>query len=131
MRVRPYISQQTQLLPESAYYVNCYALIDRRALTELLGINSFKRYQQVHKGWIENELKSAPLEREPVWTQCLTVGHKDYVKGVKLALGIAGRHRSIVEENDAYGLKEPVMPYATHMEYEVDVINAENTILLE
>jgi len=108
-----------------------YALIDRRALTELLGINSFKRYQQVHKGWIENELKSAQLEREPVWTQCLAVGHKDYVKGVKLELGIAGRHRSIVEENDAYGLKEPVMPYATHLEYEMDVINAENTILLE
>jgi putative transposase len=40
-----------------------YALIGRRALTELLGINSFKRYQQVHKGWIENELKSAQLGR--------------------------------------------------------------------
>jgi hypothetical protein len=48
-----------------------------------------------------------------------------------LALGIAGRHRSIVEENDAYGLKEPVMPYAAHLECEMDILNTENTILLE
>lgn len=34
-------------------------LNDRRALTELLGIKSFKRYQQVYKGWIENELNLA------------------------------------------------------------------------
>jgi len=69
--------------------------------------------------------------REPVWTQSLAVGHKDYVKGVKLALGMAGRHRSIVEGNDAYELKEPSIPYATHLECEMDILNAENTILLE
>jgi hypothetical protein len=44
---------------------------------------------------------------------------------------MAARHRSIVEENDAYGLKESVMPYATHLEREMDILNAENTILLE
>jgi len=93
--------------------------------------HNFKRYQQVYKGWIENELKSAQLGREPVWTQSLAVGHKDYIKGVKLELGMAARHRSIVEENDVYGLKEPVMPYATHLECEMDILNAENAILLE
>jgi hypothetical protein len=44
---------------------------------------------------------------------------------------MAARHRSIVEENDAYGLKESVMPYAIHLEREMDILNAENTILLE
>jgi hypothetical protein len=71
------------------------------------------------------------LGREPVWTQSLAVGHRDYVKGVKLALGIAGQHRSIVEVNDAYGLKEAVIPYPTHLKCEMDILNAENTILLE
>ena len=48
-----------------------------------------------------------------------------------MALGTAGRHRSIVEENDADGLKEFVMPYAAHLECEMDILIAENTILLE
>ena len=41
------------------------------------------------------------------------------------------RYRSIVEENDAYGLKEAVMPYATQLEYEMDILSAKNTILIE
>jgi hypothetical protein len=44
---------------------------------------------------------------------------------------MAARHRSIVEKNDVSGLKEPVMPSAADLECEMDILNAENTLLLE
>ena len=92
---------------------------------------NFVQCQQIHKGWVEDELKSAELQRDPVWSQNLAVGHKDYVEDTKTALGISGRYRSVVENNDAYVLKEPVVPYKAHIACEKSVLSAENTVLLE
>ncbi len=107
-----------------------YAVIDRKVLTEILGANSFKQYQQVHKCQISNVLKSTLLQRDPVWSQSLAVGHKDYVEGVKSALGITGHYKSVVNGNDAFSLKEPVVPYSVHLMGEMDALSADNTVLL-
>ncbi len=107
-----------------------YAVIDRKALPELLGVNSFKQYQHLHKIWIDDELKSMQLQRDPVWSQNLAVGHKDYVEGVKSALGITGRHKSVNESNDAFALKESIASYTVHLEDEIDVLSTENAALL-
>ena len=108
-----------------------YAVIDREALSELLGTNSFEQCQLVHKDWVEDELKLKQLNRVPVWSQNLAVGHKEYVENIKTALGIAGRHKSLVEDNEAYALGESIMPYTIHLECEMSALSCENTVLLK
>ena len=108
-----------------------YAVIDRKALTELLGASDFEQCQQNHKGWVEEALKSAQLQRDLLWSQNLAVGHKDYVEDTKTALGITGRYRFVVEDNDAYALKEPVVPYTDHSKGEKSILSPVNTVLLE
>ena len=65
------------------------------------------------------------------WTQNFAVGDKSYIENIKLALGITGMHKSVIGVDDAYALKEPVTPYTTHLEYEMDVLRGKNSILLE
>ncbi|MES0328000.1 MAG: transposase [Gammaproteobacteria bacterium] len=108
-----------------------YAVIDRKALSELLGTNSIEQCQLIHQGWVENELKSTLLRRDLAWSQNLAVGHKDYVENIKMELGITGRNKLVVTGNDAYALKEPVVPYIAHLDYEMSVLSGENTVLLE
>ncbi len=84
-----------------------YAVIDKKALSELLGAINFAQCRQIHPGWVEDELKSGRLQRELVWSQSVAVGHKEYVENIKTALGITGRFKSVVEENDSYALREP------------------------
>ncbi len=43
-----------------------YAVIDTKALTELLGANSFKQYQQLHRVWVDDELKLTDSQHNPV-----------------------------------------------------------------
>ena len=88
-----------------------YAVIDTKALLKLFGVNQFERFQQIHKGWIEDMLKSEGDKRIPAWTQNIAVGSQDYLTSVKSALGLAGRHKAVVNEGDVQGLKEPVTPY--------------------
>jgi putative transposase len=88
-----------------------YAVIDTKALLKLCGVNQFERFQQIHKGWIEDMLKSEGDKRIPAWTQNIAVGSQDYLTSVKSALGLAGRHKAVVTEGDVQGLKEPVTPY--------------------
>jgi len=47
--------------------------------------------------------------REPVWTQSLAVGHKDYVKGVKLAPGLAGSDDSSAKSGNDSINTVPIM----------------------
>jgi hypothetical protein len=79
----------------------------------------------------EGELKSGRLQRDLVWSQNVAVGHKDYVENIKTALGITGRFKSVVEENDSYALREPVVPYTAPLECEKDILSTGNTIFLE
>jgi hypothetical protein len=50
---------------------------------------------------------------------------------IKTALGMGGHYRSVVEANDGYALKEPLVPYTADLECEKCLLSAENTVLLE
>jgi len=108
-----------------------YGLIDQRALTQLFGINSFQRYQQLHKGWLEHALGSGQWGREPVWTHGLAAGRRDFVERVRLELGATGRYKAVIEETDVYVLKEPGSPYTADFVPEMEVLSADNTVFFE
>ena len=88
-----------------------YAIIDVKALLTLFGVDHFEQFQQIHKGWIEDMLKSDEDKRIPAWTQNIAVGSQDYLLSVKTALGVAGRYKAVVTEGDVESLKEPFTPY--------------------
>lgn len=108
-----------------------YAVIDRTELLELFGVNTYKQFQQIHKEWIETELKSEQTKREALWSQSLAVGHKHFVESVQSTLCINGRYRKVIEEEDRYTLKEPSTPYVVHLRHKKGVLSSENAIMWE
>ncbi len=101
-----------------------YAVIDRKALTELLGADDFEQCCQIHKGRVYDALKSVQLQRDLMWSQNLAVGHKDYVENIKTALVITVHSRSVIEDSGAYALKEPAVPYTAYLEGEKSLLSA-------
>ena len=85
---------------------------------ELFGANRYEQYQQIHQGWIEDALKTEDKQRMLAWTQNLAVGSQDYLAKVKSELGVAGRHKTMVTEDDVHTLKEPVTSYMAHLGHE-------------
>ena len=108
-----------------------YAVIDTETLLELFGVNHLGQYQQIHKAWIDDALKAEGHQRMLAWTQNLAVGSQDYIIKVKSALGVAGRHREVVTEEDVHTLKEPVTSYMVHLRHEKRALSDNNTIILE
>jgi putative transposase len=108
-----------------------YAVIDTNALLELFGVDCYEQYQQLHQSWIEAALEAKDNQRVAAWSQNIAVGSQDYLTKMKSALGIAGRHRTVMTENDAYTLKEPVISYDVYLEHEMNALSDNNTILLE
>lgn len=45
-----------------------YAVIDTRALLELLAASRYEQYQQLHQGWIEEALKVEDNQGRIAWT---------------------------------------------------------------
>ena len=54
-----------------------------------------------------------------------------FVENIKTAPDITGRHKSVMQDNGAYTLKEPAVPYTTHLAGKKSILSTGNTILLE
>src|SRR5210317_1314703 len=65
-----------------------YGLIDFKALTQLLSLESKDELKKAHHKWIEEELKKSQLVRQSKWTQSIAVGDKSFVEQIKDRLGI-------------------------------------------
>ena len=83
-----------------------YGLIDFKALTQLLSLESKDELKKAHHKWIEEELKKSQLVRQSKWTQSIAVGDKSFVEQIKERLGIRSKGRKILEEEDDYQLRE-------------------------
>ena len=101
------------------------------SLLKLFSVNQFEEYQQIHKGWIEDILKSEEDKRIPAWTQNIAVGSQDYLTRVKSALGLAGRYKAMVTEGDVHSLKEHITPYTVDLVAKKKALSDKNTIILK
>src|SRR3989344_4106914 len=63
-----------------------YAIIDRPALIELLGMKSLLQLQETHAQWIEEAIRAGRGPRDPMWTESLAVGRSEFVRDVQVAL---------------------------------------------
>jgi putative transposase len=88
-----------------------YRVIDQQGLMELLNIGHYQQLRQLHNGWMESMLDSPDHARDPIWSNSIAVGSREYVNGIKVALGISGQYKQITEADGSWVLREPLMPY--------------------
>ncbi|TDX99548.1 transposase [Thiohalophilus thiocyanatoxydans] len=89
----------------------CYAVIDRLALCNLLGIQHDAGLREQHAGWIETALANGEYAHETCWTQSLAVGGREFLEAVRATLGSRGRYRDIEEQHGMLALREPATAY--------------------
>ena len=88
-----------------------YTLINRQKLMGMLGIADSEQLCRSHKKWVEEILKGRINRRDTKWTESIAIGSRQYVQETQTKLGIKAKRRSIVENNEAYELREPQTPY--------------------
>ena len=88
----------------------------------LLPIKSKDKLKEAHYKWIEKELKKSQLVRQSKWNQSIAVGEKSFVEQINNRLGIGPKGRKIIEENDAYQLRDEQTGYGDRVQF-----NSENS----
>jgi putative transposase len=88
-----------------------YGLTDYPALMHLLGVDSLESMRAERRLWVDEALRSETREKDPRWTETLAVGDRRFVEGVKAALGIQTRNRSIIEDRLGWMLREEESDY--------------------
>ena len=59
-----------------------YRLLDISRLVELLGVEDRESLAEFHRQRIDEAIKNQQLNREPVWTESIAVGSKEYLNGI-------------------------------------------------
>ena len=98
-----------------------YAIVNRQALLDLLGMSRLTELQQAHACWVAEALRAADAPRDPSWSQSIAVGRRSFVEAVQSALGIKARYRKIFEDRDVHILQEPSGTYAVHCDGKIPV----------
>lgn len=107
-----------------------YRIIDRGALSELLGVEE-ARLASVQDEWIGAALARGRLQREPQWSEAVAVGSRRFVDGVQAALGNRARYRQIEDTPDFSLLRETPASYASHFHPEKPRLSASQALDFE
>jgi len=87
-------------------------LTDWRALLSVLGIADLDRLKAARAEWVRLACRSGALERDPKWTECVAVGHREFVEGVAEKLGGKAIGRKVqCEEDSLFVLNEKRKAY--------------------
>src|SRR3990172_10267337 len=65
-----------------------YAIIDLPALTELLWMKGVEQLQTAYAQWVAEALRSGRAQREPMWSESVAVGCREFVERVRGELGM-------------------------------------------
>ena len=88
-----------------------YAIIDLPALIEVLGMNSVKQLQATHAQWVAEALQVGRVQREPIWSESVAVGRREFVERVQGELGLKAQYREVVTDGQAHVLRDPPAAY--------------------
>jgi putative transposase len=86
-------------------------IVDLSALMDSLSMNTLQQLQRTHAEWISEAIATRHLEREGSWSESLAVGSRNFVDGVKQALGMRSRHRRVEGVGAMHRLREPQVAY--------------------
>jgi len=105
-----------------------YRIIDRKALTQLLGVDDDDRLRRSHHSWVEEALKMKEEIRERKWSESVAVGDLAFVEKVKAELGGRALGRNIVSSVGADELREQQVPYNDDFHPENMPLSIENRL---
>jgi putative transposase len=71
-----------------------YRIIDQAAACQLLNQSSWRQFQLNHRDWVQTELKQRIHQREPIWTEPIAVGPREFVADIKSKLGARVYYRN-------------------------------------
>ncbi len=86
-------------------------LVDWEELLRLLNMPDIETLRRARRTWIENAIRTKPMERDPRWTESLAVGSKEFVEETVRRMGGKAIGRVIVETDLGYALQEARSPY--------------------
>ncbi len=104
-----------------------YRIIDREALSELLGVAD-ARLAALQNEWIEARLAAGRPEREPQWSEAVAVGRRSFVERVQEELGTRALYRQVEEIDGAAVLRDPTRPYKAHSSDEIALLSGKSVL---
>lgn len=96
-------------------------------LMGLIDVISQDDLKRTYKDWIEDAVQKRNHIRESRWTESVAVGSEAFVLQTKEKLGLKVKGRKIIEKEDSFELREPIVSYGTHLAPENTVLSAQNT----
>jgi hypothetical protein len=60
-------------------------------------------------------LRAGRAQREPIWSESLAVGRREFVERVQGELGLTAQYREVVADGQAHVLREPPAVYSAHV----------------
>jgi putative transposase len=103
------------------------AIIDRRRLAELCGLNDLGQLPAAHAGWVADGLAANRSERLSSWSSSLAVGSERFVAHIQRELGARASHRSMSEADGLCTLAESPGAYDVHFGCENGILSIDNT----
>ena len=108
-----------------------YSIVNQQALHKLLGVRDGNHFRQMHRDWVELELKNVEAKRQSFWSESIAVGDEGFIKNIQQELSGRIPGRSIVSENGTTALREPQLSYSTLFEGHKGFLSTQNAYLLE
>ena len=105
-----------------------YGIIDVPALMELCDIATLADLQRQRAQWVAYELASAKNKRDASWTESIAVGNESFINNVTAALGVKAMHRTVMEQDDKFVIKEGEVSYMSHFNGKTGNLSVENTL---
>jgi putative transposase len=107
-----------------------YSIINRQVLNNLFGMRGDNNFRQMHREWVDLELKNEESKRQSFWSESVAVGDESFIQNIqqKLLGRIPGR--TIVSENGTTSLQEPRLFYNTLFEGQKGPISTKNAYFL-
>ena len=61
---------------------------------------------------IKDEIRNDRILRNPIWTESIAVGDKDYIGGIKEKFASLAMGRTITMQDDDFRIQEEIEPYS-------------------
>ena len=92
----------------------------------MYGASDIEQLRDDHKARIEEIVNSTNATREPTWSESIAIGDEAFVKEIEERLGDKARGRTIVENGDAFMLREPQNPYKAVFDPQKSLLSSKN-----
>ena len=92
-------------------------------------IGDIEEFRKTYKEWVAESLNNRQPAREPSWSEAIAVGSERFIQLTREKLGHQARGRKIIEDNEAFALREPHLHYNTDFDHQTDLLSLENGYL--